>query len=30
VPQGVEPAVELLDVEQLQLGERIGFQGGLL
>jgi hypothetical protein len=30
VAQRVEPAVELLDVEELQLGERVGFQGGLL
>ena len=30
VPQDVEPAVQLLYVEQLQLCERVGFQGGLL
>ena len=30
VPEGVEAAVELLDVEQLELGEGVGFQGVLL
>jgi hypothetical protein len=30
VAQLVEAGVELLDVEQLQLGERVGFQRGLL
>ena len=30
VPQQVDPGVELLDVEQLQLGERVGLQGVLL
>jgi hypothetical protein len=29
VGERVEPGVELLDVEQLELDERVGFQGGL-
>jgi hypothetical protein len=28
--QRVDPGVELLDVEQLELDERVGFQSGLL
>jgi len=30
VGQRVDPGVELLDVEQLELDERVGFQSGLL
>jgi hypothetical protein len=30
VGQGVDPGVELLDVEQLELDERVGFQRILL
>jgi hypothetical protein len=30
VPELVEPGVELLDVQQLELGESIGLQRGLL